>query len=361
MQETIGLYEERLGNSETKRYELEDLVTSLEEQLRTAARPSSPTSLAKYASSAAQIENETLQDQVSHLQNKIRTLEDMVEDARAAAERDEVVVRERIKRYKDKEEVMKKEATEARKEVERLIRAEEQTRQRLGEIEEAFRENHLTLENARAEIETLRGELAVSNPNPAFSLWISHIFHTQDTEDVRVGSVDQIASREVTASHERRQLEEEIVDLKQKLEESSKRQIQLEQLLEGGDHDTIAALRRELEERSAEIDVLRKKANREAPVPVEPSRATPLSPPSKHDLNSARDEIKGLKSVANSLSVTFSLIVAAFRHIIQELQKENQAVKQQAKLMESENQLLLQETEQLRQVGNVYLVNQVGF
>lgn len=156
------MYEERLGNSETKRYELEDQVTSLEEQLRAAARPSSPTSLAKYASSAAQIENETLQDQVTHLQNKIRTLEDVLEDARASAEKDEAIARERIKRFKDKEESTKKEAAEAKKEMERLIRAEEQTRQRLGEIEEAFRENHLTLENARAEIETLRGELAVS-------------------------------------------------------------------------------------------------------------------------------------------------------------------------------------------------------
>ena len=54
--------------------------------------------------------------------------------------------------------------------------------------------------------------------------------------------------------------------------------------------------------------------------------------------------------MANRLSVNFSLTVVAFRHIIQELQKENQAAKQQAKLVESENQLLMNETEQLRQV-----------
>ena len=167
-----------MGSSETKRYELEDLVTSLEEQLRAAARPSSPTSLAKYASSAAQIENETLQDQVAHLQNKIRTLEEMLEDARAATERDEVVVRERIKRYKDKEEATRNEAAEARKEVERLIRAEEQTRLRLVEVEEAFRENHLTLESARAEIETLRGELVVSSPEfCSLLVVVSHFPH----------------------------------------------------------------------------------------------------------------------------------------------------------------------------------------
>ena len=179
---------------------------------------------------------------------------------------------------------------------------------------------------------------------------LSQTFHTQDTEDARVSSVDRTASREVTTSNEKRQLEEEIAELKEKLADNSKLGQQLD-----GDQDTIDALRRELEERSAEIDALRKKANRE--FTVEPSRPTPLSPSSKHDLSSARDEIKGLKSVANSLSVSFSLTVVTFRHIIQELQKENQAVKQQAKLMESENQLLMNETEQLRQVCGTRLTN----
>jgi len=159
----------------------------------------------------------------------------------------------------------------------------------------------------------------------------------------------------VTTSNEKWKLEEEITGLKEKLAESSKRQTELEQQSEGGHQDTVAALRQELEERSAEIDALKKKANRETTVTVESARPAPQSPSSKHDLNSARDEIKGLKSVANRLSVNFSLTVVAFRHIIQELQKENQAAKQQTKLMESENQLLMNETEQLRQVRCTYL------
>ena len=164
----------------------------------------------------------------------------------------------------------------------------------------------------------------------------------------------------MATSNEKRKLEEEIAELRERLVVSSERQIDLERQLEGGNHDAAATLRQELEERSAEIDALRKKNNRETIVTVEPSRTTPLSPSSKHDLSSARDEIKGLKSVANSLSLSFSLIVAAFRHIIQELQKENQAVKQQAKLMESENQLLMREMEQLRQVSRIYLINQAA-
>jgi hypothetical protein len=39
------------------------------------------------------------------------------------------------------------------------------------------------------------------------------------------------------------------------------------------------------------------------------------------------------------------------RHIIQELQKENANAAYQNKLLESENKLLLSETEQLRQVN----------
>lgn len=174
-----------------------------------------------------------------------------------------------------------------------------------------------------------------------------------------MGSNDQAASHDLAAaSHEKRKLEE-ITELKRKLENSFQRQLDLEQQLEGGYNDTIATLRQELEERSAEVDTLRKKLNREATASAESARATSLSPSSRNDFNSLRDEIKGLKSVADSLSVNFSLIVTAFRHIIQELQKENQIVKQQAKLMESENQLLLQETEQLRQVSYTYFIDRV--
>lgn len=40
----------------------------------------------------------------------------------------------------------------------------------------------------------------------------------------------------------------------------------------------------------------------------------------------------------------------ARRHIVQELQKDNQTAAQRNKLLESENRLLVSETDQLRQV-----------
>lgn len=141
---------------------MEDLIASLEEQLRQQQPPPSPGTLARHASSAAEIDNETLRDQVQHLQKKISSLEDLLEDARMTAEREEAAVRDRMKRYKERDETTRKEVVDTRKEVERVLKAEEAARARVEEIEEALRENTVALENARAEVEGLRMEVAVS-------------------------------------------------------------------------------------------------------------------------------------------------------------------------------------------------------
>lgn len=118
-----------------------------------------------HVASAAQIDNETLRDQVRHLQKKLVTLEDAIEDRRSTSDKEEAAVRERMRRMKEKEDAMKRELNEGRKEVERMLKSEANARDRAQEIEEAFRESTLALENTRAEVEGLRMELAVSELN----------------------------------------------------------------------------------------------------------------------------------------------------------------------------------------------------
>ncbi len=161
-QETIALYEERLSAADTRRYDLEDKIVELEEKLRVKERPESPGTRARQAVSAAEIDNEALREQVQHLQDKVANLEDRLEDVQATAEKDTTAAHERIRRYKEREEAVKKELAEGRQELERVRKAEEKARLRVEELEEAFRENTVALENARAEIETLRNEIAVS-------------------------------------------------------------------------------------------------------------------------------------------------------------------------------------------------------
>lgn len=153
------MYEERLSAADSQRYALENKIISLELDARPSVRAPSPNS--EMTSAAAQIDNESLRDQVRYLQKKITAMEDTLEDARAASEKDEANVGERMKRLRDKEEAMRKELDEGRKEVERMFTSEASARSRVDEIEEALRESTLALENARAEVEGLRAEIAV--------------------------------------------------------------------------------------------------------------------------------------------------------------------------------------------------------
>ncbi|KAI0958692.1 hypothetical protein AcV7_004436 [Taiwanofungus camphoratus] len=341
-QETIALYEERLSAADTRRYELEDLISSLEEQVRAQAVPPSPSSATRFTSAAAEIDNEALREQVQHLQSKIVLLEDQLEDARVAFDNEESAVRERIKRYKDREDNLKKEIGEGKKEIESVLKTEASARQRVEEMEEALRENTVALENARAEIEGLRNEVTLLEGIPAGTGASS--------------SSERLAEVAQRSANERARLTEEIAQLKQQLADSRTNtggasmngelnedtstlkfeNASLQQLCEereaqlASERKAIEDLRNLVDERSAELDAMRKKLNRDLPVNSLDATKSPLSP-SKHDLAAARDEITGLK------------------HIVQELQKENSAAAQRNKVLESENRLLLSETEQLRE------------
>lgn len=161
-QETIALYEERLSVAETKRYELEDLVESLEEKVKKQETPVSPSAMLEGMSEAARIDHETMAEQLIHLQKKIAVLEDTLEDSRMVSEREEAAVRARIQRFRESEAAMKKEVTDARREIDNVRKAEMTAKDKIAELEEALREEGLALENARAEIESLRADIAVS-------------------------------------------------------------------------------------------------------------------------------------------------------------------------------------------------------
>ncbi|THG99933.1 hypothetical protein EW026_g2495 [Hermanssonia centrifuga] len=306
-QETIALYEERLSAADGRRYELEDLISSLEEQLRMQARPQSPASMARKASSAMEIDNEALREQVQHLHKKIASLEDALEEAHLTSEREEAAIHEKVAHYKEREESMRGELSDSEKEMERVMKSEESARLRIEEIEEALRENTVALENARAEIEGLRAEIA-------------------NLESIAAGGPQKAPNRsaaQTTGAYELLKAE------KSELEHICKQRD--EQLAE--EREASAVLRQALDERIAELDATRKKLNRELPVNglQDPSKPSVPPSPSKHDLATAREEIKGLK------------------HIVQELQMENTNLAQRYKVLESENKLLMSETEQLRE------------
>ncbi|KAJ7703320.1 hypothetical protein B0H17DRAFT_1042700 [Mycena rosella] len=308
-QETIALYEERLSAADRERYDLEARIATLEAGTRATTRTPSPTSAPKPASSATEIDNETLRDQVVHLQKKVAKLEDVIEDAHATSERDEAAFGDRMRRLKEKEEAMKKELNEGRKEVERMLKSEASARRRVEEVEEALQESTVALEDARAEVEGLRAELTN----------LDALVAGIDEEGDLSSRVAQVANR---ASTDRLRFTDEIAKLQDLLEKSRRGEVEAS--------EQVDELRAALAAQSAEVEALKKKTNRDTA--LSNGMQPPQSPStSKHDLAVAREEITGLK------------------HIVQELQQESLAATQRTKVLESENQLLLSEAEQLRQ------------
>ncbi|KAJ3492810.1 hypothetical protein NLJ89_g11159 [Agrocybe chaxingu] len=319
-QETIALYEERLSDSNTRRYEFEQRVNALEVSLEAATKGgNSREQASRPTSEATQIDNESLRDQVQHLQRRSNKLEEQLEDARAALERDVAAYQDKIARIRLEDDQRKRDLALKTREVEQLLKSETNARGRVEEIEEALRESTVALENARGEVETLRAEL--------------------DNLDVLIDDASEgdIASRLANfmkkASADKARLQQEIVrleDLVQKLRAENKRVQDQPSVILSNVHaslqETIDSLKAQ-NVQSSEMDGLRKKLNREALIngTSEPKAVSP-----KSESSTVREEVAGLK------------------HIVQELQKENLVAAQQIKLLESENQLLTAETEQLR-------------
>lgn len=165
-QDTIMLYEERLNAAESLRFDMETAIRSLEDQLaqssdRLQAAPPSPSAVHRQATTAAEIDNENLTEQVKHLTGKIASLEDQMEEMQVQTERDEAAARTKLDRSKDREAELKKDIAGVRAQMDEVVKAELGARLRISELEEALRENGVALENARAEIEGLRAEVTV--------------------------------------------------------------------------------------------------------------------------------------------------------------------------------------------------------
>jgi CAP-Gly domain-containing linker protein 1 len=278
LQDTISLYEERLNAAEALRLDMEIHIRSLQDQLEHLASSSSstapsstfdPSSSSSMSSSsrttaddrpsaAIQIDNENLTDQVRHLTGKITSLEEMLEDFQVQADKDETAAKGRLERSKEQEEKLKRDIREARGQTDEVVKLENGARIRIGELEEALKEGAIALENARAELEETRAELAVCF---TFSLILMKralisrmlVFSLQQLEDQANGTVtdenDRLLESAKRSEAEKARLTEEILQLKQLLEDSraSKREAL----------ETAEDAKRELEEKDREIEDLK--------------------------------------------------------------------------------------------------------
>lgn len=111
---------------------------------------------------AAEIDNETLTDQIKHLQSRILHLEEQLEDARSQAETDSDAWQAKYNKSRDAEKAVEADLQRSKTEITKLNGEAATTKERIAELQGALTENQAALETARAEIETLRQEATES-------------------------------------------------------------------------------------------------------------------------------------------------------------------------------------------------------
>ncbi|CAE6445803.1 unnamed protein product [Rhizoctonia solani] len=304
-QETIALYEERISGMEGRRYELEDVVADLESQIEalkkngSVPRPGGTT--------AAEIDNESLREQVSHLQRRLGTLEDQLEDARAQAEREDESARTRIAKAKEGEQTAWKECLELRKEVDNLKREDELAKAKIEELMEALREGAVTLEAARGDVEGLRAEVA-------------------DLESLKTPGAQEGEAQPVEVV----QLKRELEDVKKALEAAKKQETDLRANVEGLEKEKT-----ELEQRAAEHQKTVSELQRKGTSAEQLRAESPNTRRDSVDSDSSRGPGKREQ-------------IAGLKHIIAGLEEEIRQWGSKYTLLEQENKLLESGTEQLQ-------------
>ncbi|KAH8921082.1 hypothetical protein BT69DRAFT_1351890 [Atractiella rhizophila] len=159
-QALCSVYEERIASSEQLRaeaeQEAESALQNLEKYKAEVEARSDPAQLAAIQTSAAVIDNETLKAEVEHLSTKVGSLEEQLAEARGHLEKEMADTKRRRQKSNDVESTLRRELKTLKEQVERATGAEEKAIQRSGELEEAFLESQIALENERAEVERLR-------------------------------------------------------------------------------------------------------------------------------------------------------------------------------------------------------------
>ncbi|KDR75449.1 hypothetical protein GALMADRAFT_227098 [Galerina marginata CBS 339.88] len=348
-QETIALYEERLSVANSQRYEFEHHISNLEASLNSMnTNQSNPQQASQFKTSATQIDNETLHDQVQYLQKKSAKLEEQLEEARATLERDVTSCQDKIARLRHEDEQRRRDLAVKTRESEQLLKSEAGARNRVEEIEEALRESTVALENARGEVEALRAEFAN----------LDILIDDASEEDIS----SKLANFTKRVSADRSQYQQEISQLERNLLDSrAENDILLKKIFTDSTdtYQASAGLQETVDVLNAENKTLRQQ------IYDLKARLLTLTQTLEDQTIEAEQGRKKLsrEPVLNGTLESFKLLslksepsteeVAGLKHIVQELQKETLAAAQQIKFLESENVLLSAEAEQLRQEVHV--------
>lgn len=161
-QETIALYEERLNATEACKYESDERIKALEAQyasLLTESHPSSPGTAARRQTTAAEIDNESLKEQLAHLNAKLSGSEEAYSELDRERESATTDAQKQTQKLQQEIRHLHAQLAEVGSELEVSQASCSTGTTKVQELEDALASTKELLEAARAHAETLQSDL----------------------------------------------------------------------------------------------------------------------------------------------------------------------------------------------------------
>lgn len=327
--ETISLYEQRIDEIEREKLEVLDNMELLEakaqeairhaearyEELQSAQR-STGVAGTLGGGSAAQIDNESLREQLAHLQDKLGKYEDQIAEAALVLEKEKENSQKRREKSQEVEASLKNELKRLKASMDRMQKGENELKQVAEETRRALRESQAALERERAELEGLRADMD----------------HIDSLDGGTARSVATQAKKQWQT--DKAAMEAEIVELTARIKTLSgsenlslgdKVRAQLEKQLEAKDEE-LRHIRGRLEQA--------RQASRGTS--MDASMASQLENRDTRSFASAVDDHTGGRPSSGETSATSSANqMSGLSYLVRQLTEENNDAKAKYKLMES--------------------------
>ncbi|CAO1623298.1 unnamed protein product [Sympodiomycopsis kandeliae] len=228
-QETISLYELRLEEAaEESRLAMDDLEDKMrqlqqraQEAIATAEKERDDSRKPDHGgatSAAAAIDLESLQDSLSHAQNRLASTEDELSELQSVLDSEREASSRRKERLTEAENRHKSEIKKLKTEMTSLQGELTECKEKMEELHEALEERGAALESERAELEVLRAE--AENANEEKSTDSSHSSHTATIARLTT-EVDRLTSLLEGARSGKREVQRQYDDLKRKMDRLS--------------------------------------------------------------------------------------------------------------------------------------------
>jgi chromosome segregation ATPase len=162
VQEMIRILEESKSDLRQQTFNQSERIRELEDTLAAAQQANQAQAAGEAEGEAAKINRENAEAQIAHLQNRADSLEEQLQQMQLDAQRADEMAKKFSDKAKESDRRLREDLAASREEMAELREQSGKARARTAEVERALKDNGTALEAARAEVERLRSDLAVS-------------------------------------------------------------------------------------------------------------------------------------------------------------------------------------------------------